>query len=41
LVVFGAPYHVSELFEITLVSDGDRPADSSMRTIRWASLYES
>ncbi len=38
---FGALYQVSELFEMTLVSDAGRPAASSMRTTRLASLYES
>jgi hypothetical protein len=37
----GALYQVSELFEITLVSDGGRPAASSMTTTRLASVYES
>jgi hypothetical protein len=36
-----APYQVSELFEITLVSDDGRPAASSMTTTRLASVYES
>ncbi|MGZ5876725.1 MAG: hypothetical protein ACXWKP_32105 [Bradyrhizobium sp.] len=41
LAVFLALYQVSELFEITLVSEGGRPAASSIRTTRLASLYES
>src|SRR3984893_14089682 len=41
LAVLVALYQVSELFEITLVSDGGRPAASSMMTTRLASVYES
>jgi hypothetical protein len=41
LAVFVALYQVSELFEITLVSERGRPAASSIRTTRLASLYES
>jgi hypothetical protein len=41
LAVLVALYQVSELFEITLVSDGGRPAASSMTTTRLASVYKS
>ena len=41
LAVLVALYQVSELFEITLVSDGGRPAASSMTTTRLASVYNS
>src|SRR5258705_7823738 len=41
LAFFAALYQVSELFEITLVSDGGRPAASSATITRWASGYES
>ena len=41
LALFAALYQVSELFEITLVSDGGRPAVSSATITRWASVYES
>ena len=41
LAVLVALYQVSELFEITLVSDGGRPAASSMTTTRLASVYDS
>jgi hypothetical protein len=36
-----ALYEVSELLEITLISDRDRPAASSVTTTRLASVYES
>jgi hypothetical protein len=41
LSLFAALYQVSELFEITLVSDGGTPAASSATTTRSASIYES
>jgi hypothetical protein len=37
----GKVYQVSELFEISMVSDGGRPTASSSRTTRLASAYES